>query len=216
MNEFYEIGFIRLLGALAAGSLIGIERNLHGRPAGLRTHAIVSLSTSMLMLLPFYYELTATREMYEYLRLDPTRMAQGIMTGIGFLGAGVIIKESYSIRGLTTAASIWLSSALGIMFGAGLYFPALAAMVLSLAALSFYRLVENNIPSMRYAKLRLKINKKGLDDRLFLEILQKYNIRVSKTSYRKTAGRGYLFYEMTMHSRNEYTFERLYSELIKW
>ena len=214
MNEFYEFSLLRLILALAAGSLIGLERTLHGRPAGLRTHAIVALSTSMLMLLPYYYEETIRQGMTGIVQLDPTRMAQGIMTGIGFLGAGVIIKESFSIRGLTTAASIWLSSAIGIMIGTGLYFPAFAAVGLSLAALSLFRFVEIRLPSMRYSKMRLTINKKGAGDSEFAELLKKHKIHVSRTGYRKTAGKGFMYYEITMSSRNVDTFQNLYRDLI--
>ena len=112
---------IRLGAALTAGSLIGLERSIHGRPAGFRTHALVCLASALLMLVTAYQwewlGVTAANE--ESFRTDPTRMAQGIMTGIGFLGAGVIFKEGLTVRGLTTAASIWITSALGILYGVG-------------------------------------------------------------------------------------------------
>ena len=94
-DELVIIG--RLTGALVIGAMIGFERSFHGRPAGFRTHALVCLASALLMLVT--------------IRADPTRMAQGIMTGIGFLGAGVIFKEGLTVRGLTTAASIWILSA---------------------------------------------------------------------------------------------------------
>ena len=74
-------------------------------------------------------------------RTDPTRMAQGIMTGIGFLGAGVIFKEGLSVRGLTTAASIWITAAIGILIGIGFYMPAILATVLTLSTLSLFRCI---------------------------------------------------------------------------
>src|SRR6267378_3976939 len=101
----------RLLVALAAGAAIGFERSYHGRPAGFRTHALVCTASSLLMLVTVY-EAHWMRAASALVQLDPTRMAQGIMTGIGFLGAGVIIKEGLSVRGLTTAASIWITAAM--------------------------------------------------------------------------------------------------------
>src|SRR5204862_893755 len=108
----------RLLAALAAGAFIGYERSYHGRPAGFRTHALVCTASSLLMLVTVY-ESHWMSAVAGRVQIDPTRMAQGIMTGIGFLGAGVIIKEGFSVRGLTTAASIWITAAIGILAGIG-------------------------------------------------------------------------------------------------
>src|SRR5678816_4104467 len=91
----------RLLAGLAAGALIGYERSYSGRPAGFRTHALVCMASSLLMLVTVYQSLWFSAGP-DVVRIDPTRMAQGIMTGIGFLGAGVIVKEGVSVRGLTT------------------------------------------------------------------------------------------------------------------
>jgi hypothetical protein len=106
-----------LLCAAAAGGIIGLERSYHARPAGFRTHTLVCVASSLLMLVMLYQSLWLPGGEEEQFRTDPTRMAQGIMTGIGFLGAGVIFKEGLSVRGLTTAASIWMTAAIGILFG---------------------------------------------------------------------------------------------------
>src|SRR5690606_37309086 len=106
--------------ALAAGGVIGLERSYHGRPAGFRTHALVCLASSLLMLVTLYQQAWLLPGVpLDSVRTDPTRMAQGIMTGIGFLGAGVIFKDNLSVRGLTTAASIWVTAAIGILIGIG-------------------------------------------------------------------------------------------------
>jgi putative Mg2+ transporter-C (MgtC) family protein len=115
--DFYEMA-IRVIAALAAGAFIGYERSYRGRPAGFRTHALVCMASSMLMLITVY-EAHWVHTVGESVRLDPTRMAQGIMTGIGFLGAGVIMQEGFSVRGLWTAASIWITAAIGILAGIG-------------------------------------------------------------------------------------------------
>src|SRR5688572_27816979 len=126
---------LRLLAALAAGSAIGYERSFHGRPAGFRTHALVCMASALLMLVTVY-EGHWMRQAVAHVTLDPTRMAQGIMTGIGFLGAGAIIKDGLSVRGLTTAASIWITSAIGVLAGIGFYYPLVLAVLITLGVLS--------------------------------------------------------------------------------
>src|SRR5947209_20157298 len=134
----------RLLVALGAGAAIGFERSYHGRPAGFRTHALVCTASSLLMLVTVY-EAHWMRAATGLVQIDPTRMAQGIMTGIGFLGAGVIIKEGLSVRGLTTAASIWISAAIGILAGIGFYFPMVLSVVLTLGVLSLFQMLESRM-----------------------------------------------------------------------
>src|SRR5262245_59763438 len=147
-NDDLEM-LLRLLAALAAGALIGYERSYHGRPAGFRTHAQVCVASSLLMLVTVYeaHWVKATADM---VRLDPTRMAQGIMTGIGFLGAGVILHEGISVRGLTTAASIWITAAIGVLAGIGFYLPLVASVALTLVVLSFFRRIEARMPTQAY------------------------------------------------------------------
>lgn len=146
--EFLEMA-TRMLAALAAGALIGYERSYRGRPAGFRTHALVAMASSILMLVTVY-ESHWVQTPEAMIRLDPTRMAQGIMTGIGFLGAGVIMREGLSVRGLTTAASIWITAAIGVLAGAGFYFPLVLAVVLTLGVLSVFRLIEVRMPTQAY------------------------------------------------------------------
>ena len=121
MSQETFIVITRIAAALLAGALIGFERSFHGRPAGFRTHSLVCIASALLMLVTVYQSEWMTSVPLDAIRTDPTRMAQGIMTGIGFLGAGVIFKEGLSVRGLTTAASIWITSAIGILVGVGFY-----------------------------------------------------------------------------------------------
>jgi putative Mg2+ transporter-C (MgtC) family protein len=140
---------VRILVSLAAGAVIGYERSYRGRPAGFRTHALVCMASTVLMLVTVY-ESHWVQTPATLVRLDPTRMAQGIMTGIGFLGAGVIMREGLSVRGLTTAASIWITAAIGVLAGAGFYFPLVLAVVLTLGVLSLFRLIEVRMPTQAY------------------------------------------------------------------
>lgn len=144
---------LRLTLALAAGGVVGLERSYHGRTAGFREHTLVCISSCMLMLLTNYHpEPAPQREIF----IDPTRMAQGIMTGIGFLGAGAIIKDGLSIRGLTTAASVWMISAIGIMIGMGYYLAAGAATFATFNINYFFRLIERRLSLEFYAHVHLR------------------------------------------------------------
>src|ERR671926_529893 len=137
----------RLTAALVVGGIIGLERSYHGRPAGFRTHSLVCVASALLMLVTVYQSEWMTNVPLDAIRTDPTRMAQGIMTGIGFLGAGVIFKEGFTVRGLTTSASIWVTAAIGILVGIGFYLPAAVGAGATILVLSLFRVVEGKLPS---------------------------------------------------------------------
>ena len=120
----------RLLVALVLGFVLGFERERKHKPAGLRTHAVVTLSTATLMAAA---GLLQTEE--GTVVGDPVRMSQGILTGIGFIGAGTILRHRNTVTGITTAATIWLGASVGMLCGAGLYVFAVSLTVLSLLAL---------------------------------------------------------------------------------
>jgi putative Mg2+ transporter-C (MgtC) family protein len=181
--EDFEI-LARLLAALAAGALIGYERSFHGRPACFRTHALVCTASSLLMLVTVY-EAHWMRQASGLVQVDPTRMAQGIMTGIGFLGAGVIIKEGLTVRGLTTAASIWITSAVGILAGIGFYFPLVISVVLTLGVLSFFRWIEARMPSQAYYYFAIRFARgDGMSERQLRELVEQHGFSIANFSYR--------------------------------
>jgi putative Mg2+ transporter-C (MgtC) family protein len=174
---------LRLLAALAAGAFIGYERSFHGRPAGLRTHVLVCLASALLMLVTVYED-HWVRVAGES-RLDPTRMAQGIMTGIGFLGAGVIVKEGLNVRGLTTAASIWITAGIGVLAGVGLYLPMVFSVLLTLMVLSVFRWIELKVPTQAYYFFDVQYAREGnLSEEAMLALLKKLGFSVANFSYR--------------------------------
>jgi putative Mg2+ transporter-C (MgtC) family protein len=126
---------VRLGAACGLGAAIGFEREIRDREAGIRTHLLVSLGSALFTIVSAYgfHEFLASGD--NIVRTDPTRIAAQIVTGIGFLGAGAIIREGLSVRGLTTAATLWVVAAIGMACGAGYYFPAAAATLLTLLAL---------------------------------------------------------------------------------
>lgn len=144
----------KLLLAALAGGILGIEREKHGRPAGLRTHLLVSLGSCLMMIISEAFFLKYGAEGAESaVRLDPSRTAAQIIAGIGFLGAGVIIKEGINVRGLTTAASLWVVAGMGMAFGMGLWLPATFTLGLALCSLIFLKKLEPLIKKDRYLHL---------------------------------------------------------------
>jgi putative Mg2+ transporter-C (MgtC) family protein len=137
---------LNLLGSLLLGVVLGYERTYHGRAAGMRTYGLVSMASTALIVVTGH-----TTEWFgghwQAVGGDPTRVIQGIVTGIGFLGAGVIMKDGLNIRGLTTAASIWLSSAVGVLVGIGFYAAAIILTGLTVAAMVVILRLENWLPS---------------------------------------------------------------------
>ena len=211
----YQLMVTRLLLALLAGGIIGIERALHGREAGFRTHILVSVSSSLLMLLMVYQWQLIPKVFLDTVRADPTRMAQGIMTGIGFLGAGVIIKEGLTVRGLTTAASIWMTSAIGIVIGMGFYFPAFLATVTTLLTLSAFRWIESRLPTDRFARLSVKFlrKEKSTNETLLREMMQGLGIRSFEAGYRLDDEGKSFVYEMTIRTKDSKNYHQLAENL---
>lgn len=140
MLPFQLEALLRLLVAGGLGGVIGLERQIHGRPAGLRTHILVCMGATLVML--------AIQAMAEW--VDPGRAVAGILTGIGFLGAGAIIKSRDIVRGLTTAACIWLVAALGVIIGQGQYLLAAIAAALALFVLVPLDWLTNHISALSY------------------------------------------------------------------
>jgi putative Mg2+ transporter-C (MgtC) family protein len=137
------------------------------------------------------------------IRTDPTRMAQGIMTGIGFLGAGVIFKEGLTVRGLTTAASIWITAAIGILLGIGFYFAAGFGAAATLAILSAFRIIEHHLPSEFYAHQSLTFARDAVmaEDEL-RRLVGEHGFSIANVSYHLSEGGKFFEYGMVLKSRD--------------
>lgn len=134
---------IRLVLAGVLSGLIGLERESHGRPAGLRTHILVSVGSALIMLTSIYgFPGTIGPR-------DPARLAAQVVSGIGFLGAGTILREGANIRGLTTAASLWVAAGIGLAAGSGYYIPAIATTAMAVATLVLLERFERKMVSSR-------------------------------------------------------------------
>jgi putative Mg2+ transporter-C (MgtC) family protein len=199
-NDYLEIVF-RLIAALIAGGLIGLERSHRGRPAGFRTHALVCLASSLLMLVTVYESHWFPQDALARVVLDPTRMAQGIMTGIGFVGAGAIIKEGFTVRGLTTAASIWITAAIGILVGIGFYFPAALASLLTLGTLSLFRWIETKLPAQFYAHFVVRFARGSeIDEDALRDLVERHDFSIANLNYRLDAADEYFEYRMVLRT----------------
>jgi putative Mg2+ transporter-C (MgtC) family protein len=201
---------VRVLAALGVGALIGFERTYHGRPAGFRTHALVCIASSLLMLVTVFQHDWVAAVPLDSIRTDPTRMAQGIMTGIGFLGAGVIFKEGLTVRGLTTAASIWVTAAIGILLGIGFYFAAALGAGATLAILAAFRFLERRLPSEFYAHHSLTFERHAaIAEAELRQLLDQHGFSVANLSYRLIAGGKLFQYGMIIKTRDRRNVDAL-------
>lgn len=140
MSDFYTTT-TRLLLAFILGGAIGFERESKGRSAGLRTHILVCMGSALIMLTSIYIF-----DIYKGLTaVDPGRIAAGVVTGIGFLGAGTIIRGPQGVHGLTTGASVWVSSAIGLACGCGYISAAITTTLISFLTLSFLKAIEKRL-----------------------------------------------------------------------
>jgi putative Mg2+ transporter-C (MgtC) family protein len=152
---------IRIATGAALGGIIGLERDRHGRQAGLRTHFIVALASATFMVVSAHFYFFQNYGSTPGINADPSRIAASVVTGIGFLAGGAILKTGLSVQGLTTAAGLWLVAAIGLCAGAGMFPEALAATVLGLAALTLFRIFEGKKAGMSRRKVSVFLKDGG-------------------------------------------------------
>lgn len=176
---------LHLVGASITGLAIGYERTYHGRAAGMRTYSLVCMASTALTVLNGFPGQWYGGSSVSPSIADPTRVIQGIMTGIGFLGAGVIVKDHYNIRGLSTAASLWLTAAVGVLIGVGFYGAATTAAVLAVLVMSGFRFLERYLPHQSLFSLTIAYHRdKVATESSIRELAMKYGFAVVDWSYR--------------------------------
>lgn len=202
-----------VLGALGAGAAVGLEREFRGQPAGLRTHLLVCLASTFLMLMAAEQSVWAHLP-DEVVRIDPVRMAHGILTGVGFLCGGVIFRTGITVHGLTTAASLWITSALGMLFGVGLYTLAITATLLVVLVLSALRLFDKVIPQQAVAHMAVRFSREGAPtSQAFTEQLKALGLRNSTFSHKLLEQGRMLEFSANLRARRWDDFERLLEAL---
>lgn len=209
VDEMSDV-LLRVGVAVLAGGLVGLERSYQGRPAGFRTHTLVCMASSLLMLVTIYQGQWFAGVALETVRIDPTRMAQGVMTGIGFLGAGVIMREGLSVRGLTTAASIWITAAIGILAGVGRYSAVIVGTVLTLGTLTAFRWIESRLPVLVYVHYSLRFHREEvMPEQELRDLVSGQGFSIANLGYAITDEGRYFEYLMVIRTRGKGSVARL-------
>lgn len=211
--------FFNLLGALLLGLLVGYERSYHGRAAGMRTYGLVCLASAALTVIVGYPELWFGGHAQVTGYPDVTRVIQGIVTGVGFLCAGVILKEGFSISGLTTAASIWAASAIGVLVGVGFYFAAILLSVMSASVMMWISKVEAWLPS-RLAIAVVLTFRKGLEpgEELVSQAMNEHGYKIAAGSLvisTSEQGQVWQFAAFALRNDTSYSIPAISRELAK-
>ncbi|HKJ04154.1 MAG TPA: MgtC/SapB family protein [Geopsychrobacteraceae bacterium] len=177
----YELSILyRLLLAVLLGGLVGMEREIHGRPAGFRTHLLVTVGACLMSVVSEHYYLKYVfLDSSSAVRFDPSRVAAQIVTGIGFLGAGVIIKEGLAVRGLTTAACLWVAAGIGMAIGGGLYLAAIVTTLIALTSLLVLKRLERFFKKDRYRTLTIHAEAGTLDLESMEQALGVHRLRIA-------------------------------------
>ena len=203
-----------LAGGWIAGLLIGLERTYNGRAAGFRTHALVGLASAATVSIALQPILGSPGVFAAAQVLNSAPLGQGVITGIGFLGAGVIFKEGVSVQGLTTAASIWATAAAGLLFGVGMIPAGIIVTALAMVTLVLFRWVEDAIPWRVYALavLRFEATKAPTEAQL-RDLLDQHAVAIRDVSYKMLQGGQMFEYATNLHTHRRDAFTQLAERL---
>lgn len=184
LGDNFSIIVIRLVIALILSGIIGFEREWNNHSAGFRTHILVGIGSCLMMLLSLY-GFVHFLETYDNVRFDPARIPSYVISGIGFLGAGTIIVYGGTIRGLTTAASIWAVAGVGLVVGAGMYGPALVATIIILVSLVLLNRIEKAFQSRKKTTRIEMVVEQELDVSELIKILESHRITLADLEVEK-------------------------------
>jgi len=177
---------LRLLIAAVAGGLVGLERELRGRQAGFRTNLLVCLGSALVMIVSTHLADGPWMQGPGFqITVDPGRIAYGVMTGVGFLGAGAILKNRGDVRGLTTAAALWCVAAIGLSAGLGLYSLSFVSALLVLLALWALDVLENLLPRRATRVITIRTRWSAGCVRELVDFIQTQNVKVFGVTFRR-------------------------------
>jgi len=188
LDDFYKgldiipplVVLTRVFSATAAGFFIGLERERHHQSAGLRTHMVLALGSASIMILSMYIPFSFAEK---GIMGDPGRLAAQVISGIGFLGAGAIFRYGFNIKGLTTAASIWTTSGIGLAFGAGFYFLGIVATVVLFIILYLFEKIEDFLIEQKNIRLLTVIfHSDKIKPKAVIDIIKKFEIDIRQPS----------------------------------
>jgi putative Mg2+ transporter-C (MgtC) family protein len=208
--------FGKLLIAAILGGFIGWEREKRGRPAGLRTHLLLCVGVTLMMLVSehifVHYQVYKSDSV---LRIDPARIAAQVVTGVGFLGAGTIMRFRASVRGLTTAASLWVVSGIGLAVGSGFILPAVFTTIIAIITLIFLPKVEGEMEKDKYMTIKMLISGQEhfLDN--IKNILEKNSVKLQNYKFEKDVQKEEIVYDMNVKFKDEKMLVLATDDMIK-
>jgi len=186
---------LRLVFAMILGGLIGLEREMHGRAAGFRTHILMAVGSALIMELSVYaFPLDPAHGLVR----DPARLAAQVVSGVGFIGAGTVLREGASIRGLTTAASLWVVSGIGLAIGAGFYVAGLAAAMIAITALLLLRPLEHRFLTPHHQFISMVVADHPGQLAAVTKLIAERNINVRNVQMSEGPEAGQVTVEMTL------------------
>ncbi|MGV3624179.1 MAG: MgtC/SapB family protein [Archangium sp.] len=185
----------RLLLGGVLGAIIGYERDLHGRPAGLRTHALVGLASSTFMVVSTMFVYFQGYGPNDLVGVDASRIAASVVSGIGFLAGGAILRTGITVQGLTTAAGLWLVAAIGLAAGGGMYLVSAVATLAGVITLTLLRRLEDKVNDPVNSKLSLGLADDQSSLNAATDALTKLNVKLSQVSYERDVASGKRVFE---------------------
>ncbi len=206
----------KLLIAAFLGGIIGWERERRGRPAGLRTHILVCIGVTLMMVVSEHiFERYKTFAADSIIRVDPARIAAQVVTGIGFLGAGTIMRFRTTVRGLTTAASLWVVAGIGLAIGSSCYMPAIITTILALIALLWLPRFERDIKRDKYKTLRLCISGSEPNFGSILDILKNNSMEFQFYGFEKDLVKNEVLYNINVRYKDEASVPKVSDEIAR-
>lgn len=200
----------KLFLSLILGAVIGIERRQKGQVAGMRTFALISMGATLAMLVSIYIP-------QEYMGLkngDPGRIAAQVISGVGFLGAGAIIQMKGSVRGLTTAAGIWMTACIGLAVGSGMYVIASAACGLIIVILKAFEIFEKMLlKNTEQNVIRLKVGRIVTDSKTYRACFAKYGVHISDEYLRYDYTQNFTTFNYVVRTQDDTDFVNLFEEI---
>ncbi|MCM8769562.1 MAG: MgtC/SapB family protein [Candidatus Omnitrophica bacterium] len=205
---------IRLVLAVIMSGVIGWERERHGREAGLRTTILVGMGTAMIMIVSLRINELFAGQTDPRISLDPARIAYGVVTGIGFLGAGAIVKDAQRVRGLTTAACLWATMAISLTVGCGFYGLAFLTTGLSLVTLNGLKILEHKIPRDNYSSLKVTIAGRQTNLEKLQELILQQGLTILTVGLKKETSPETTIYFLTLRYRGFYEQNLLLDQIL--
>lgn len=194
---------LRILLGTGLGAAIGFERDLHGRPAGLRTHAIVALASATFMVVSTRFVFFQHYESGGLVEVDASRIAASVVSGIGFLGAGAILRTGFTIRGLTTAAALWLVAAIGMAAGGGMYVIAIFTTVVGLVSLTMLRRFEDRGEPVARQRVTVLLDESRIGAPSIVKALMRPGVKVFQEEYDRDETRTRVVFEVRASTQLE-------------